>query len=81
MMLSPRRGHRATGKWQRRYRRALYRWDPVLRQYGRRAGGAAAVGAIVGVGMAAFSPFFDVSPFVLGPIAGIGTALAILHYG
>jgi hypothetical protein len=36
---------------------------------------------IVGVGMAAFALPLDQSPLVLGPIAGIGAFLIILHYG
>jgi hypothetical protein len=39
------------------------------------------VSLIVGVGMAAFAFPLDQSPLVLGPIAGIGAFLIILHYG
>jgi hypothetical protein len=55
-------------------------WGPHLRRYRRRLPLTAGAGLIVGAGMAAFVPLFDQSPLVLGPIAGIGIFLIILHY-
>jgi hypothetical protein len=52
-----------------------------LRKYRRRLSVAAGVSLIVGLGMAAFALPLDQSPLVLGPIAGIGTFVVILHYG
>jgi hypothetical protein len=52
-----------------------------LRPYRRRLSVAAGVGVIVGVGMAAFALPLDQSPVLLGPIAGIGAFLIVLHYG
>jgi hypothetical protein len=62
-------------------RRRFDRWGPHLRRYRRRLPVAAGVSLIVGVGMAAFALPLDQSPLVLGPIAGIGAFLLILHYG
>jgi hypothetical protein len=42
---------------------------------------AAGVALVAGLGMAALAPLFAQSPFVLGPITGIGTLLIILIYG
>jgi hypothetical protein len=61
-------------------RQSLDRWRPYLRRYRRRLPLAAGVGLIVGAGMAAFAPLFYQSPLVLGPIAGIGIFVIILHY-
>jgi hypothetical protein len=62
-------------------RRYFNRWGPHLRRYRHRLPVAAGVSLIVGVGMAAFALPLDQSPLVLGPIAGIGAFLLILHYG
>jgi hypothetical protein len=55
-------------------------WSPHLRRYRRRLPLAAGVGLIVGAGMAAFASLFDQSPLILGPIAGIGIFLILLHH-
>jgi hypothetical protein len=52
-----------------------------LRKYRRRLPIAAGVSLIVGLGMAIFALPLDQSPLVLGPIAGIGAFVIILHYG
>jgi hypothetical protein len=52
-----------------------------LRKYRRRLPIAAGVSLIVGLGMAIFALPLDQSPLVLGPIAGIGAFVVILHYG
>jgi hypothetical protein len=52
-----------------------------LDHYRRRLPLAAGVSLIVGVGTAVFALPLDQSPLVLGPIAGIGAFLIILHYG
>jgi hypothetical protein len=62
-------------------RRRFKRWNPHLRRYHRRLPLTAGVSLIVGGGMAAFALPLDQSPLVLGPIAGFGTFLIILHYG
>jgi hypothetical protein len=62
-------------------RRYFNRWSPHLRRYRRRLPVAVGVSLIVGAGMAAFALPLDQSPLVLGPLAGIGAFLIILHYG
>jgi hypothetical protein len=62
-------------------RRCWNRWSLRLRRYRRRLPLTAGASLIVGVGMAAFAFPLDQSPLVLGPIAGIGAFLIILHYG
>ena len=61
--------------------RCFNRWSLHLCRYRHRLPLAAGVSLIVGGGMAAFALPLEQSPLVLGPIAGFGTFLIILHYG